>query len=113
MSKKNIMLGGTAILLVDTAERKCPEKVISREDLYNKYCDPDYKITESMHRVNTGIAAKLVDAILPSYKDDSYYSDLMDAVNYLRVCADAQKHKLDFKRARKDFRIDELKKKYM
>ena len=46
------------------------------------------------------------------YKPDEFENDITDAVKCSMVIIDAEKHKLDYMQAKKDFNISHLKKKY-
>ena len=104
---------GLAFVLYFDAVHWCREKVMETAELYNRYAGRDYEVTKTTHHICIGEACALIDSMPNSVTDPEFYSDYLDAVNYLRVCYDCIKHKLDFKRARKDFRINELIRKYM
>lgn len=71
---------------------------------------PDSKIIKpNMKQREMGVASNLItDMTLQGAPDE----DLIRAVKYSMVVIDSEKHKLDYKQAREDYNIKELKRKY-
>lgn len=66
-------------------------------------------ITDHLHRLITGEAARLLWSIMRS---NGGYEDLASAAYYLCICEDTLKHHLDHTRYRQIHRIEQLAEKY-
>lgn len=92
----------------DTKQFKLPEDVWKDENGKRRK-DPRVMQSEAARGKQMGIATNLIMDIISKGADTK---DIVDAVKYSMVVVDSYKHGLDWKAARKQFRIEEIMKKY-
>lgn len=93
----------------DTKKYKLPKDVVYEADGVTRRHDPRVMYDEKARGKQMGIATNLIADITAK---GASAKDVIDAVMYSMVVVDAYKHGLDWKQARKDFRIKEINETY-